>query len=296
MSTPSKTTPALAPKQNFFAVAGDAWKMAEVLARSTMTPDAFRGKPENVFLALELAHRVDVSAMHVMQNLSVINGKPFLAASFVIGMVNASGLFASRLRFDVQEDPLAATCYAFEHSGERVSTTVTWEHAKRAGWVSRKGSKYAEMPEIMLQYRAATFFARLHCPEIMFGFHTDVEADSFEPRDVKVDPLDRALAPRKEEPKAEPAAPPAERAAEELVSPAKVEKLVDAFGELGLGEDYVVARYGPLHEFTPAIYAEAVADGKARRAAQAEAEAAIKEAKQQAMFEEEDGNARPDYD
>lgn len=296
----SEHTPAIVPKQSFFTVAADAWKMAETLARSSMIPDTFRGKPENVFLALELAHRVDVSPLHVMQNLYVISGKPFLAASFLIGMINQSGLFAGRLKFEVQQDPLAVTCYTHEKTGERVSTTVTWKQAERAGWVDKKGSKYGEMPEIMLQYRAATFFARLHCPEVMFGFHTDVEADSFEPRDVKADPLDRALAPSKVEPATAEAEGARPADATQYVPLERVNKLAVAFAKVGLGADYIVARYGPLGEITPELYAEAVADGKERLRLQEEAErdaAAAQEAARQSqedLFPEQ--NDGPHYD
>jgi hypothetical protein len=44
--------------------------------------------------------------------------------------------------------------------------------AKAEGWVSRKGSKWATMPELMLMYRAASFFGRLYAPEVLMGMHS----------------------------------------------------------------------------------------------------------------------------
>jgi hypothetical protein len=48
------------------------------------------------------------------------------------------------------------------------------------GWVNKDGSKWKTMPDLMLRYRAAAFFARTECPEVLMGFHT---ADEIE--DVK---------------------------------------------------------------------------------------------------------------
>lgn len=36
-------------------------------------------------------------------------------------------------------------------------------------------SKWKTMPQIMLRYRAASFFARMNCPELTLGFYTQEE-------------------------------------------------------------------------------------------------------------------------
>ena len=53
--------------------------------------------------------------------------------------------------------------------------------AKNEGWLAN--SKWKNMPEQMLGYRAAAFFARMHCPEALAGMQTreevyDVDAAS----------------------------------------------------------------------------------------------------------------------
>jgi hypothetical protein len=48
--------------------------------------------------------------------------------------------------------------------------------AKKEGWYTKSGSKWPTMPELMLRYRAAAFFGRLYCPEIMLGMPTSEEA------------------------------------------------------------------------------------------------------------------------
>jgi hypothetical protein len=43
------------------------------------------------------------------------------------------------------------------------------------GWFSKSGSKWQTMPDLMLRYRAATFFCRLYAPEVTMGFQTAEE-------------------------------------------------------------------------------------------------------------------------
>jgi hypothetical protein len=44
--------------------------------------------------------------------------------------------------------------------------------AKAEGWLDKNGSKWKTMPEQMLMYRAATFFCRVYCPEVLAGVQT----------------------------------------------------------------------------------------------------------------------------
>lgn len=62
-------------------------------------------------------------------------------------------------------------------------TTVTMAMAKAEGWYSKKDkygnetSKWQTMPEQMLAYRAASFFARVHCPETLMGVQVEGEVE-----------------------------------------------------------------------------------------------------------------------
>jgi hypothetical protein len=51
--------------------------------------------------------------------------------------------------------------------------------AKAEGWIDKTGSKWKTMPQLMLRYRAATFFGRVYCPEILMGMHTEEEVEDF---------------------------------------------------------------------------------------------------------------------
>ncbi len=47
--------------------------------------------------------------------------------------------------------------------------------AEAEGWSKKSGSKWKTMPELMLSYRAATFFGRMYCPDLLMGMQTQDE-------------------------------------------------------------------------------------------------------------------------
>ena len=62
--------------------------------------------------------------------------------------------------------------------GEVVAgTLVTIKMAKDEGWYSKPGSKWQTMPEQMLQYRAAAFFARIYMPNALMGYSVEGEVE-----------------------------------------------------------------------------------------------------------------------
>ena len=59
--------------------------------------------------------------------------------------------------------------------------------AKDEGWLGKNGSKWKTMPQLMLRYRAASFFSSLNCPELTMGIYTKEE---IEDGDFKEYPLE----------------------------------------------------------------------------------------------------------
>jgi len=57
---------------------------------------------------------------------------------------------------------------------------VTMQMAKDEGWISKSGSKWKTMPDLMIRYRAASFWGRLYVPDIMMGMHTVEEVEDTE--------------------------------------------------------------------------------------------------------------------
>lgn len=150
------------------------YKMAQILSESTIIPDTFKGNVGNVMIAIDLAQRIHTNPLMIMQNMSVIYGMPSFSAKFLIACINASGLFATPLRYEfVSEqgkDDWGCYAYAIDKQGEVLKgSTVTIRQAKIKGWYDKKGSNWQADPEQMLRYRAATRFQNAYCPEITCG-------------------------------------------------------------------------------------------------------------------------------
>lgn len=159
------------------------YKMAGLYSKSSMVPTSFQGKPENCFVAVELAGRMGVSPTLVMQNLIVVQGKPSWAGQACIALINGCGKFSHELDFvevgKRGEDSWG--CYCITHrkadGRELRGETITMRMAQDEGWLNKNGSKWKTMPGQMLKYRAASFFARTYCPEVLMGFSTADEAE-----------------------------------------------------------------------------------------------------------------------
>ena len=156
-----------------------AMQMSKALAESTIVPLTFQKNPSNCLIAIEQAQRLDMSPFMVMQNLSVIQGKPSWDSKFLIALINASGKFDIELQYEEEKDkdgnPYACTAWTTK-GGRRIDgMKVTMDIAKAEGWLTKNGSKWKTMPQLMLRYRAASFFSRLNCPEISLGMYSSEE-------------------------------------------------------------------------------------------------------------------------
>lgn len=156
-------------------------QMAKGLATSTIVPKEYQQNASNCLVALEQAIRLNVSPMMVMQNLYVIQGRPSWSSKFLIAVINGSGKFDMELQYEEKKDkdgkPFSCLAWTTKDGRRIDGMTVDMEMAKAEGWLSKNGSKWKTMPQLMLRYRAASFFASLNCPELTLGLYTKEEAE-----------------------------------------------------------------------------------------------------------------------
>ena len=169
-----------------------AQRMAKALCSSTLVPKEYQGQQglANSLIALEIASRMRLSPLVVMQNMTPIHGRPTWSSKFLIATVNASGRFSPlRFVFDDKEKPTRCHAVATDKATGEVleGETITLELARKEGWWSRKDrqgnetSKWQSMTGQMLRYRAAAWWANVYCPEIALGLMTQEEALDIEP-------------------------------------------------------------------------------------------------------------------
>jgi hypothetical protein len=155
-----------------------ALKMANALSSSTIVPKDYQGNIGNALIALEMSNRLGTSPLMVMQNLYIVNGRPAWSSQYIIAMINSSKKYKTELQYCFEGKGDNLSCYAFaeDYNDHKVKgPTITMEMAKAEGWVSKTGSKWKTMPEVMIRYRAASFFGRLNCPDMIMGIYSTEE-------------------------------------------------------------------------------------------------------------------------
>lgn len=155
-------------------------RVATMFSKSKLVPVSFQNNVSDCIIALEMAHRINASPLMLMQNLHIIHGKPSFGSSFLIASINSSRRFTP-LRFEyvgkegTPERGCFATAKSIADDIDCRGVTVTMEIANKEGWVSKNGSKWRTMPDLMLMYRAATWWCRMYAPETTMGFQTQEE-------------------------------------------------------------------------------------------------------------------------
>jgi hypothetical protein len=222
-----------------------AQRVAKMLISSKLAPEMFQGEQNlgSAVIAVDMAFRLRMNPLMVMQQIYIVYGKPGWSSQFIIACLNSCGRY-SPLRFEIQELGEKAVEYEYtvyngqqksrakgtskiqdvrcrswvieKETGERLEGPwVSVEMAVKEGWYNRNDSKWKTMQELMLRYRAATLFGRLYAPELLMGMQAVEEIV-----DVGAE-ITNAIAPSKptftvEKPQPKPEAPaePAAKASE----------------------------------------------------------------------------------
>ncbi len=170
-------------------------ELSRIYSKSGLVPQSYQDKPQDCFVAISMAQRMDLDPLFVMQNLYVVKGKPSWAGQACIALINGCGRFKDVHHVYTGEK-------GTENRGCRVVATrvsngevvegpdVTLAMAKAEGWTSN--SKWRNMPELMLAYRSSAFFARVYCPEALMGIQMADEVEDVAKSD-KASALTEAL-------------------------------------------------------------------------------------------------------
>lgn len=175
--TPQAPAPGALTMWNDTKLMNLAYRTAGMLSKSGLVPDNYRNSPENCLIAIDLANRQGLSPMMVMQNLYIVKGKPAWSGSFCAAAINGCGKFTPlEYVFVGEAGALSEGCFAratrLSNGTQCISETITMQMARDEEWLGKKGSKWKTMPRQMMMYRAASFFARAHCPEVLLGIQT----------------------------------------------------------------------------------------------------------------------------
>lgn len=149
-------------------------RWAKKYAASSIVPKAFQGNEANCAIAINIALRLRMDPIMIMQSGYVVYGQWAWLAVFYIACINTSEKFVpGSLNYVTGGEGPKSWCKATAVSrltGKIVEgSLVSLEMAKAEGWSEKPGSKWRTMPDHMLRFRAAAFFGKEHCSEKTLG-------------------------------------------------------------------------------------------------------------------------------
>jgi hypothetical protein len=171
---PATYAPTSAPTQWIFTPsnAREAFETAEWLAKSNLVPEAFRGKPGDILIALQMGADVGLAPMQALQGIAVINGRPALWGDAVMALVRSHpSVVGVEESLTGEGDRRVATCTLIRivHGREeRTTRTFSVEDAQIAGLWTKQGP-WKQYPQRMLQMRARGFALRDGAADVLRG-------------------------------------------------------------------------------------------------------------------------------
>lgn len=230
----------------------EAWRYAEIISRAGCCPDAFRNKPNDVFMVMSLGAELGVSTIQALQNICVINGRLTVWGDLTVALMYASGQCAV-FRNDWDEATQTATCTLQRQHRELRTYTFSMADAKRAGLAGK--DTYQKFGKRMCGWRAISYGIREQFADVLKGMAVAEELMDFRDEAVRQAPISmpRAAAP------AQVAAPAPEPVAQEPEAPADQQPMSDWAKEFaGLADQQAQA---PAAEEAPVSPEPAAAPG-----------------------------------
>jgi hypothetical protein len=170
-------------------------RQSKAIIHSDLLPKQHRDNFSNLIIIAQIADRLDMDSLMVAQNLYIIQSKPVWSSPFLIALIRKSGLYRGikynfkdlgpakfrigekEIGFTDKECQVSAIEIATGDSVEGPPVTLTMAYAE--GWITKEGSKWKTLPDLMLRYRAMAFFARTVCPEVVLGLQSADEVEDF---------------------------------------------------------------------------------------------------------------------
>lgn len=151
-------------------------EFAKLVAQSGFVPEAYRGKPADILVAIQWGAELGLAPLQALQGISVINGRPSVWGDTALALVRGSGLlvdFDEGVRGEGQERiGYCAVCRKGESPTEK---TFSVQDAIRAKLWGKLGP-WTQYPDRMLMLRARGFVLRDVFADVLRGVITREEA------------------------------------------------------------------------------------------------------------------------
>ena len=155
-------------------------QLAGKLASSDLVPKAYKGKPLDLYLAMELGYQIGMTIAQAIQGIAVINGRPCVWGDDMLALCMNHPDFV-----DIIEEPMVQdnTIIGYRTTVKRRGMTdelsiFTLDMARKAGLLGKPGP-WTQYPERMLRMRARAFGLRNRFPDALKGIKVREEVEDY---------------------------------------------------------------------------------------------------------------------
>lgn len=179
-----KQTESLAVRKRDFSLLpstfGEAREMAVMIANSDFAPKDYKGKPENVIIAIQMGADLGLKPMQSLQNIAVINGRPSIYGDAALALVMPDlERFKEFFEGDRGTDKYTAVCITKRRGWpDETRTEFSVADAKRANLWGKQGP-WTSYPDRMLMFRARGFNLRAVGADRLLGLVLAEEAQDY---------------------------------------------------------------------------------------------------------------------
>jgi hypothetical protein len=152
----------------------EAMKYSEMLAKSTIIPRNYQGKPGDILVAVQMGMELGLKPIQSLQNIAVINGKPCIYGDVIMSLTRIHPEFEDIKEY-FDEKLQAAVCEVKRRNQTVHKTIFSIDDAKKAGLWGKPGP-WVQYPKRMLQMRARSFALRDTFPDALLGLILAEEA------------------------------------------------------------------------------------------------------------------------
>lgn len=160
----------------------EALKYATLISKSSFCPKDFRGRPEDVLIAIQMGNEIGLPAIQSIQNIAVINGRPCLWGDGALAVVQNHPHY--EWISETLDEEGNAVCTVKRKNHEPHIAVFRIEDAKKARLWGKQGP-WSDYPNRMLQLRARGFALRDVFPDALKGLVTREEVEDYEVKPIK---------------------------------------------------------------------------------------------------------------
>ena len=165
---------------------GEAKEIATLIANSDFAPKDYKGKPDNVLVAIQMGADLGLKPLQALQNIAVINGRPSIYGDAALALaMDVLETFEESFEGTFPNDDFTAICVS-KRKGWPAETRTSFSiaEAKTAKLWGKRGrdgqdTPWITYPKRMLQWRARGFNLRNVASDRLLGLVLVEEAEDY---------------------------------------------------------------------------------------------------------------------